>query len=162
LTEYPESLNSLFINELICELGKEELNIPMIVKLFKQMLDDLAREVTALFLMDIDIFCSRLTMDDRFNKLPDKLKDIISDCQTLHDYPSKYCISPPEELSQRAKELYEEMGIEEMNIVTKADKILQFYKQEKTVKEIVDTLNIDEHFVVVILTRLGYGIKPQP
>jgi hypothetical protein len=109
------SLNLLQINELIEEVTRETLDIPRILKLFRELFEDLVASTTASKCVEIDNFCTALYCSEEYDQLrfrdqwPDALHEIIFDCMTLHDYPSEFCNAQPQELLDMINDLCEEL-----------------------------------------------------
>jgi len=151
--------NLLQINELVEEVSKEALDIPKILKLFKELFEDLVAVTTALKCVDIDRFCTILSVSEEFNRLPEELQDIVDDCHTLHDYPSELCWVQPEELVDRINELWEELHVGLQSMKTKKDRIIEMYDEGTDLELIAEEVGTDRDPVRSVLIGAGYRFE---
>ena len=152
-TYYPRLIQIL---EIKTEFNKSNIDVPKIIKLFKELFEDLSVETTTLSCMEIDQLCTDLVVTDKIKILPEYAQDYIEECMTLHDFPSKWSITPLELLNV-FKEMYDMYdGIE--SIISVKDQILILYKEGKKIEEISKELGVDKNIVdrqIIIARKLN-------
>jgi hypothetical protein len=143
-------------DEILSELKKDEVNIYAIIKLLKELLEDLVSQTTARGLLEISHVCVLITFrNDYWTKLRESLEDFMSECLTLDDYPSKFALASPEEILKEIIEVYNDLGIAEMNILTKRERILKSFTDGIDVLEISKSLDEDAYYVERVLFKAG-------
>lgn len=159
---YPSSFKFIQINELVEEFNNSTLNVPKILKLFKELFENLVTETTSLACVEIDNFCTYLYTKKEYYSIPDSLREIIFKCITLHDYPSEYAIASPQEILNEVKELYNELEVDKLNIKTKKDEIIIMFKNGIKSTEIAKSLGIKTYMVerVLLFSKLISGYSP--
>ena len=154
-----KSRNLLQINELVEEVSKETLNIPKILKLFKELFEDLVAITTAWKCVEIDQFCTALVLTEEIHRLPLGLEYIVDYCTALHDYPAEFCWVQPEELLDRINELCKELHVDIQSIKTKKDRIIEMYDEGTGLELIAEEVRTDQDLVMSVLIRAGYRFE---
>ena len=132
------------IPEIKSELNRKNINVLKIIKLFKELFEDLYVETTALSCVEIDQLCAHLVATDKIGKLPEIAQDLIEDCMTLHDFPSEYALITPLELLNEFNKIYNYMHDNDESTFTMKDRILNLYEKGKNIDEISKDLNINK------------------
>ena len=144
------------IYEIKEELKKENVNTSKIIKLFRELFEDLNIETTALSCVEIDQLCTDLTVTGISEKLPRILQEFIDDCMTLHDYPSEYSLYSPSELLEMINDIYKN-NVYDVSIMTLKENILKLFREGNDVGRISDVLNIHKMAIerqIVIARKL--------
>ena len=144
------------IDELIEELDRKDLDVPKVVKLLRELLEDLVAETTALSCVKIDYLSGTLMQRAEFNELPFELQEIVKECFTLHDYPiERFMHATPQQILKNLDNLYNEMEIDKLGIKTRKTEIVRLFGEGKKAKEIATSLEINIHMVERVLLFAG-------
>ena len=138
LIQIPE-IKTEFLMDTVSELK--------IVKLLKELFEDLSVETTALSCVEIDQLCTYLVVNDLIHSFTWYVQDFIEECMTLHDYPSNYSTHTPSEFLNIINTLYDQLYIEGEIITTTKDRIISLYKENVDISEISRELNLSVHTV---------------
>ena len=98
-------------SDLWDELKEEIPNMPKILQIFKRIFEDLVATTNPIAFREVDNFCSTIYVKDKyFNKLPERLQEIIKEGMTLHDWTTepRYCIATPDEMLAEINEILSE------------------------------------------------------
>ena len=150
----PKSNRIVQTGEILSEYDKKIPDIYKITKLFKEIFEDMTIEEKNGYEVDLkltcieaDNLCTYLQSDDRFKILPYALQEVIKECTTLHDYPSKYSLSSPKELLNNTIKIFNKHINIENHVVTLKDKIINLYKEGKDENNITNIINVDKNMV---------------
>ena len=144
------------IPEIKKEFEENKINEKKIVKLLRELFEDLSVETTAISCVEIDQLCTDLVVSGLINSLPWVVQDIIEDCMTLHDFPSEYSLHSPIELLNKINAIYDKL-YDDGEIITTKDRIISMYKKYNDVNEVSKKININKQTVerqIIIAKKL--------
>ena len=98
-------------SDLWDELKEEIPNMPKRLQILKRIFEDLVATTNPISVREVDNFCSTIYVKDKyFNKLPERLQEIIKEGMTLHDWTTepRYCIATPDEMLAEINEILSE------------------------------------------------------
>jgi len=152
--EKPKTKRIPQIIEILEEFDKNNPSLYKLTKLFKEMFEDLVTEEEKGYeldlkvsCLDIDNLCVYMQFNEKFRNLKSPLQEIIKECTTLNDYPSKYSLSSPKELLTDINKLFIKYSHIEKSTITLKDKILKLYNEGKKEEEISIILQIDKYMI---------------
>lgn len=143
-------------DEILSEIQNDQIDTNLLIKLLRELFEDLVSETTAEGLLEVNHVCLQITFrNDYWTKLRETFETFMSECLTLHDYPSELALATPKNILKEIIEIYNDLHIEEMNILTKRDEILKSFTNGMDILGISKSLGKDTYYVERVLFKAG-------